>query len=221
MSIAWSDVAEFLKSASILVASGVAIWGISAWRREHVGKKRLDTAEEMLSLFYQARDAISEIRNPGSHISEASDRPRQPVENEEDARVRDLAYIPFGRYQKQSELFGKLKSVRYRAMAQFGFSAGKPFDDLERIIREILSAAMALSRLWKKSENPSAEERHLTYQREMEACIWAGVDAEGRPDAWAVRVDAIVSEVERLARPQIDRAFGGWRWRKQRKGVGM
>lgn len=211
--MAWSDVAEFLKSASILVASGVAIWGISAWRREHVGKKRLDTAEEMLSLFYQARDAINDIRNPASVASEASGRARQPVENEDDARVRDMAYIPFARYQKQSEVFGKLKSVRYRAMAQFGLHFGKPFDDLDMVVREILAATTVLAQMWRNS----AAERNLQTLRTLEARIWAGADADGNPDAIAARVDMIVSEVEKLARPQIDRAFGSWGWRDLRR----
>jgi hypothetical protein len=211
MATVWNDVAEFLKSVSILVASGVAIWGISAWRREHVGKKRLDTAEEMLSLFYQARDAIRDIRNPGSFASESSGRVRNPEESEEDAKARDMAYIPIARYQRQSEVFGKLRSVRYRAMAQFGPPIGKPFDDLDRIIAEIMSATSVLPRLWKDSGNSRLEERNLPFRAKMEARIWAGVDDDGKPDALTLRVDAIVSEVENLARPQINRAFGGWR----------
>jgi hypothetical protein len=220
MPMTGSDVAEFLKSASVLVASGVAIWGISAWRREHVGKKRLDTAEEMLSLFYRARDAITEIRSPGSFASEASGRARAPHESEEDARVRDMAYIPIARYQRQSELFGKLKSLRYSAMAQFGPHLGKPFDDLEMVVHEILAATSTLANLWRNLGGPNNADRNLALMRTLEARIWAGADMEGNPDAIATKVDAIVSEVEKLARPQIDRAFGGWRWRTQRKGGG-
>jgi hypothetical protein len=213
MCMAWSDVAEFLKSASIVVASGVAIWGISAWRREHLGKKRLDTAEEMLSLFYQARDAIIEIRSPGSVASEASGRARAPYESEEDASIRDRAYIPIARYQRQSELFGKLKSLRYRAMAQFGPHFGKPFDDLDRVIREILTATSTLANLWRSLGAPENAERNRAFMLALEARIWAVTDMDGNPDAMASRVDAIVSEVEKLARPQIDRVFGGWSWK--------
>jgi len=39
----WADVAQ---SASIIVASVVAIYGIDAWRREFVGKRRMELAEE-------------------------------------------------------------------------------------------------------------------------------------------------------------------------------
>jgi hypothetical protein len=206
------NVAEFLKSASIVVASGVAIWGINAWRREHVGKKRLDTAEEMLSLFYQARDAIADIRSPGSFATEASGRARHPDESDDDARVRDMAYIPIARYQRQSELFGKLKTLRYRAMAQFGPHSGKPFDDLDQVLREILAATHTLAGLWRNLGGPNNRDRNLELQRKLEARIWAGADPDGGPDTMAARIDAIVNEVERLARPQVDRAFGGWHW---------
>jgi hypothetical protein len=181
---------------SILVASGVAIWGISAWGREHVGKKKLDTAEEMLSLFYHARDAISGIRSPGSFASEASGRTRHPEESEDDAKVRDMAYIPYARYQRQSELFGNLKSVRYRAMAQFGLHFSKPFDDLDLVVREILAATTVLAQLWRNLGHPSVVDRNLQTQRALESKIWAGADAEGNPDAIAVRVNVVVSEVD-------------------------
>jgi hypothetical protein len=206
------NVAESLKSASIVVASWVAIWGISAWRREHVGKKRLDTAEEMLSLFYQARDAIGEIRSPGSFASEASGRARSPYESEEDASIRDRAYIPIARYQRQSEFFGKLKSLRYSAMAQFGPHFGKPFDDLDQVVREILAATSTLANLWRNLGGPENAGRNLELMRKLEARIWAGASADGGTDEMAVRIDTIVSEVETLARPQIDRAFGSWYW---------
>jgi hypothetical protein len=210
--MSWSDAADFLKSGSIIVASGVAIWGISAWRREHVGKKRLDTAEELLALFYQAKDVIAEIRNPGSFGSEASGRPRHPGESEEDTKLKDMAYIPYARYQKQSELFGKLKALRYRAMAQFGPQFGKPFEDLDRIISEIFTAVGMLPQLWRNIGGPNNEERNLKLQRQLEGRIWIGGDVNEESDKMGARIDAIVAEVEKIARPQIDRTISSWEW---------
>ena len=211
----WGALGELLKDVSVLVASAVAIWGITAWRREHVGKKKLDTAEEMLSLFYQARDAIRDIRSPGSFTSEASGRARHPNEGDDDARIRDMAYIPVARYQRQSELFGKLRSLRYRAMAQFGTQIGKPFDDLDTVVREILAATATLTNLWRNLGAPDNTGRNLELQRRLEARIWAGATVDG-PDEMAVTIDGIVDEMEKLARPQVDRAFGGWHWGRRR-----
>jgi hypothetical protein len=103
-------------------------------------------------------------------------------------------------------------------MAQFGPHFGKPFDDLDRVIREILAATSTLANLWRNLGAPENAERNRAFMLTLEARIWAGAELDGNPDAIATRVDAIVSEVETLARPKIDRASEGWRWRKQRKG---
>lgn len=44
------DWLEVLTQISILVA----IYGINAWRREYVGKRQLELAEDSLALFYEA-----------------------------------------------------------------------------------------------------------------------------------------------------------------------
>ena len=44
-------------------AAGVAIYGIRSWRREFRGKRQIELAEDVLALFYEARDAITAIRS--------------------------------------------------------------------------------------------------------------------------------------------------------------
>jgi hypothetical protein len=67
----WIDIAQIV---SVLVASLVAIRGIQAWRREFVGKRRIELAEEVLALFYQAKDAIGWIRFSLCCTTESSTR---------------------------------------------------------------------------------------------------------------------------------------------------
>jgi len=43
---------EIINPISIIVAAGVAVYGVNAWRREHVGKRRRELAEDTLALFY-------------------------------------------------------------------------------------------------------------------------------------------------------------------------
>ena len=59
----WRDIADITQSVSVIFASLFAIYGINAWRREFVGKRRIELAKEALDLFHQARDAIGYIRN--------------------------------------------------------------------------------------------------------------------------------------------------------------
>jgi hypothetical protein len=69
----WTDI---IQSAAVTIASVVAIYGISAWKVEFLGKRRIELAEEVLALFYQVRDAIESIR--GSFGYEGEGKTRKP-----------------------------------------------------------------------------------------------------------------------------------------------
>jgi hypothetical protein len=40
------------------------ISGIGAWKREFVGKRQIELAEQTLAKFFELRDAIAYLRNP-------------------------------------------------------------------------------------------------------------------------------------------------------------
>lgn len=65
-------IADILQSISMILACWAVIAGIDAWRREFVGKRRIELAEETLEAFYALRDAIAFIRNPFSSTQEGS-----------------------------------------------------------------------------------------------------------------------------------------------------
>ncbi len=46
--MSWIDV---LSQVSILIGIWVAIAGLQAWRKEHIGKRQVELAEDMLALF--------------------------------------------------------------------------------------------------------------------------------------------------------------------------
>ncbi len=104
---------EFLKDLSIIVASCVAIYGIGSWRREYVGKKQAELAEEVLCLFYEARDAVQHIRNPFSHSNEGSSRKADESETPEQKEAYDRAYVLIERFNTHIELFNLIKCIRF------------------------------------------------------------------------------------------------------------
>ena len=57
---------SLLRDLSLLIGIWVAIYGIDSWRREHKGKREIELAEDVLALFYEARDAIKYMRFPFS-----------------------------------------------------------------------------------------------------------------------------------------------------------
>ncbi|SRR5882724_263181 len=100
-----NEMAGIAQSISITLAGLFAIYGFDAWRREFVGKRRMELAEEVLALFYQARDVIGEIRNPGGFASEGTTRNPSPGEKPEHKEGLARAFVLIERYQRHSELF--------------------------------------------------------------------------------------------------------------------
>ena len=184
-----------------LITSGTVIYGVNAWRREAVGKRKLELAEEVLALFYEARDAIRYIRNPFSQVGEGSTRIAAPNESPEEKQINNNANIVFERYNKRQDMFNKLYSIRYRYMAHFGKDASKPFDELNKIVNEIFISARMLSYLWKQQGShqwKSDEEfkKHLEEMHKYEAIFW--YQGEER-DSVTPRVNDAISIIESQA----------------------
>ena len=184
-----------------LVASGTVIYGVNAWRREYIGKRKLELTEEVLALFYEARDAIGQIRNPFSYEGEGSNRNPAPNESPEQKQINDNANVVFERYNKRQDLFNKLHSMRYRYMAQFGRESAKPFDDLNVIVNDVFVSARMLSHYWmdqgdRRWKSDAEFKKHLEEMHKYEAVFW--YQGEER-DSIGPRVDTVISEIEAQA----------------------
>jgi hypothetical protein len=92
---------EFIKNLPIAVSLVTIYVGYSAWQRDYIGKRRIDLAEEVLSLFYQARDAIKIIRNPAQWEGEGSTRKRKDGKRPDESKILDSAYVVVERYEKE------------------------------------------------------------------------------------------------------------------------
>jgi hypothetical protein len=128
-----------IQGISLIAASILAIRGINAWSREHAGKKRIDLAEEMLNLFFQARDAISYIRGPDGFYGNGD-----PLGDSLNTMVNPTK-VPVRRMNENSELFAKIRAMRTRAMTLFGESAADPFTALDEILEDIEISSIALA----------------------------------------------------------------------------
>ena len=102
------EITELAKNISVILGALALISGIRAWKREYIGKRKIEIAEDTLMLFYQARDAIREIRNPFGRSGEGSSRQKADNETERETELLDRAYVVYERYQKHEELFNKL-----------------------------------------------------------------------------------------------------------------
>lgn len=200
-----TESAQIAQSASLILASLFAIYGFDAWRREHVGKRRIELAEEVLALFYQARDAIDSIRSPFGYGGEGESRKPGPNERPEHKQALDQAYVLIERYNRHTELFAKIHAMRYRFMAQIGCEAAKPFDDLNRIVNELILASHKMARLTtlpdRRLRDEKAEEKHHQELIEVHN-IYYGTGSD--EDPILPRVEKVVSEIESTCRRIIE-----------------
>jgi hypothetical protein len=208
--------AQYITAISVALAALSFVVGVSAWKREFVGKRRIELAESVLSLFYEAEDAIRQIRSPSAGLDEGKTRQRGQNESEEVSDLLDQAYVAFERYQKREQLFAQLRATRYRFMAAFGADASKPYDELDAAVREILVAARMLgTHYWQRQGRVAMSEnefkRHLVEMQRYEAVFWSVGD-----DQMAERVHTAVGEVEaitsRTVTPRRRHRYDPRRW---------
>lgn len=189
-------IASVVNTLAIVTASIVAICGINAWKKEFQGKRKIELAEEVLALFYEARDAIGAIRNPFGYQGEGSTRKPQGNEPPEQKNARDRAYVVYERYQKRQKVFNKLHSKRYQFMARFGNEKAKPFEDLRMIVIEIQISASRLAEIWSE---PAFGEEDKKERKEHESIIWS----VGKDDPIKPRMKKVISDIEAICRPII------------------
>ncbi len=200
-----TEVAQFFESASIVVASFAAMYGFDAWRREHIGKRRIELAEEVLALFYQAKDAIDAMRSPFGYGGEGQSRKADADELPEHKEALDRAFVLIERYNRYSDVFAKLHALRYRFIAQNGPDKAEPFDGLNVIVNELIGAARKMARLATLPEwslrTPEAEERHNRQLLELDA-IYYGTG--GADDPISPRVEKVLGRMEATCREIIE-----------------
>src|SRR5690606_3688319 len=141
-------------------------------------------AEEVLSLFYRARDAISHMRSPLGYSNEFEHIEAEEFEDSARTHARKSVAPLFKRYEGYSELFADLHAARYRFMARFGDEKGKPFDDIQRILNEIFAAADMMVVLAGDLDTDGSKQRWLTYTSK----VWR----HGSEDEITKKVDTAV-----------------------------
>jgi hypothetical protein len=151
-----------IETGATLVAAGTAVWGITAWRREHVGKRKIDLAEQILALAYEARDVFEAIRSPLGRPEEGSTRKASSEETPTETAMLNYAFIQVERCNHRADLFAKLRSLRYRFMAQHGPKSGEPFDEMNSIrlglMRPVNSLHLQINSLRKRRTRMSEKD---------------------------------------------------------------
>ena len=57
-----------VQAVGVIFACWAIVSGVDAWKREFVGKRKIELAEAVLSKFFEVKDAVAFIRNPFSTL---------------------------------------------------------------------------------------------------------------------------------------------------------
>ncbi len=199
-------IADILQSISVILACWAVIAGIDAWRREFVGKRRIELAEETLEAFYALRDAIAFIRNPFSNTQEGSTRQKGEYETEEETKILNRAYVVYERYQAKKDVINRFSTIKYRFMAAFGKDTEALFTRTMKTINLIFVAAQMLgTHYWKRQGYVSMDEdefkKHLEDMRKHEEVFWDHGEAG---DEVGTNLDSVLADLERITAPAFE-----------------
>lgn len=175
------ELATIVQAVSVIAACWAIISGIGAWKREFIGKRKIELAEETLSAYFEIKDAIAYIRSPFSSNTEGSTRELSPNETEAERQLLNRAYIVFERYEKKKDVFVRFSTLKYKFMAVFGSVTEEIFTDTHKVIHSIFTSAnMLATHYWKRQgwSQMEADEfkKHLDEMHRHEGIFWDRYD---------------------------------------------
>lgn len=145
--IDFGTVAELLTGLGNLILSFTAIYALNAWKKEAVGRRKLELAEQLLSNVYEATDnlfmlnsrilAYCELLESFSEM-DLPDDVRLPMRQA--ARTELIREI-----DSKSEYFTNLKARRFVARASFSWGGDFLFNDIDDIHKAMRSLFPSVS----------------------------------------------------------------------------
>lgn len=199
-SLAWLGEVASLIQTLIVSAAGIAgLWGINAWRRQLVGKRKAELAEVALTAIYEARDVFKWVRTGAFHTGEGESRKAEDGEGEQVRAMRNTYFIPIERLHREKELFSRLHAQRYQFRAYFGDDAAKPFDAISKVHNDLIITSSVLVR---QAQFDGAS-RAVASARDnlLDDLGWGRRE---RPDDMDRLIDKAVANIEATCKPILE-----------------
>ena len=191
------------QAVAIISACWAIISGVGAWKREFIGKRKIELAEEVLEAFFQLQDDIAYIRNPFSNTEEGKTRKKSSSERPEESELLDRGFVVFERYNKRKNNFIKFHTLKYRFMASFGPGVEEVFKETEEVINKIFVAArMLATHYWPRQGRVQMSEnefnKHLEEMNKHEAVFWDYMNEE---DEIRINLSKIQEKLNNITKP--------------------
>ncbi len=191
------------QAIAVIAACWAIISGVGAWKREFIGKRKIELAEEVLASFFEIKDAIAFIRNPFSSGNEGKSRKRGENESKDEAELLDRGYIVFERYETRKEVFVRFNTQKYKFMASFGSETEEIFNECNTILNSIFFSARQLAtHYWQRQGRVPMEgdvfQRHLDEMHRHEGVFWDRMDEE---DEIRQKLKSIQDKLDLVTKP--------------------
>lgn len=185
---------DFIQAISVIIASIVAVYGISSWRRETAWKRKYEIAEEVLSCLYDIAERFDVIRN---NLGVSGEGNSSKNDGNKPLSKSDIVYE---RYEAEKTPFVKLKSLKYRFMLLYGKEACEPINEIIRLKNKLLIAGHNIQHyelsLEEVTQLPREElEKRYLKKEKYEAIIWADY---GEKDDFKESVHQAINKVENI-----------------------
>jgi LPS O-antigen subunit length determinant protein (WzzB/FepE family) len=187
-----------------IVAVLTIVFGFGAWRRQLVGSRRITLLEDVLTGFYQAKDAIAEIRSPFVFEGEGSTVNPQITSQCNVSNDNQAYYVFIERFSRHQQLFTNLQVQKYRFMATFGAEKAAPFENLNKLVNDLLFTNSFLNHPESgiKIYKPPYDESHKKLLVESRKKLYASTDDPIKKD-----IDEIIGLIETIVSKEMKKTI--------------
>lgn len=195
---------DVLVGLAAITGAVVAVYGLSAWRKQLKAKADHDLARKLLINLHKHRDAIVDVRNPIMLSGEAAgaDPPDRPPETESEQRFNELA----GSYQTRLKPVQQVRAAIYPDLVEADISWGEGVGEAVRqLFRVEKDLRLAIQREL-QSMNPRESTSVRDHYRNKAAERFDTLSSGGLPnqeDVFAKRYQEAFDAVETVIKPKL------------------
>ena len=209
-----NEIITLTQAGAVVLACWAIISGIGAWKREFIGKRQIELAEQVLAKFFELKDAIAMIRSPFSSLGEGGTRKKSEYESDETTGLLDRAYIVFERYSKKEAVFADFNTLKYRFMASFSANSEQIFIDTNKVLNSIFASAQMLgTHYWQRQGRVPMEQeefkQHLEEMHQHERVFW---DYGTDEDEIREKLAKIQQRLEVIVKPCFQEPMRTYSW---------
>lgn len=181
----WKDVIE---TASAVTVAVCAVCALYTWRKEFVGKKKIEFAAEFVEKAIDIKEFIAYIRNGYSSATETEEIENELKKENKFVPNGNVAYlVPKYRILKNDENIRSFYALRTKAFMYFGKSALKIYD----VVRsDFIKIKLSSEALYKNTYY-----NYLKDEKEKQdiAVIWASYNSDDEMDQ---EIEKVVEELK-------------------------